>query len=268
MELCELQIFKNKELGLDIGVKYNDDGSISVSLEDAARGLGFTQTQNKKGKQYTSIRWERIKNFLSEFGVPPLVGEDIFIPEPVFYLLAMKANNNIAKKFQIWVAKDVLPTIRKTGNYSIRTVKDSYMIENPIERAKRWIEEETERQNLRLENKELTKEVMYKEDVIGGLVDDIDLAEKRRRITQIIRQGSDKYSERYNLLYHEFEMKYKMDLNRRMDSDKYKNIKPKIKNKMDRGLHKIPQLYEIACKLFENDVVKLQQEIWNTCSKF
>lgn len=37
---------------------------------------------------------------------------------------------------------------------------------------------------------------------------------------------------------------------------------------IDRGLHKIPQLYEIACKLFENDVVKLQQEIWNTCSKF
>lgn len=262
--MCELQIFKNKELGLDIGVKYNDDGSISVSLEDAARGLGFTQVKNNK--EY--IRWETIKGYFNEFGVSQHVGKDTFIPESVFYLLAMKANNNIAKKFQIWVAKDVLPTIRKTGNYSIRTVRDSYMIENPIERAKRWIEEETERQNLRLENKELINEVIHKEDVIGGFVDDIDLAEKRRRITQIIRYGSDKYSERYNLLYREFEMKYKMDLNRRMNSDQYKSIKPKIKNKMDlidRGLHKIPQLYEIACKLFENDVAKLQQEIWDTC---
>lgn len=262
----ELQIFKNEELGLDIEVKHNSDGSISINLEDVSRGLGFTQIKNKK--EY--VKWERVSSYLSEFGFSPDVGKNTFIPESVFYLLAMKASNNTAKRFQIWVAKDVLPSIRTTGSYSVFNKSDSYMIENPIERAKRWIEEETERQNLRLENKELTSEVIHKEDVIIGLVDDIDLTEKRRRITQIIRYGSDKYSERYNLLYHEFEMKYKMDLKRRMNSEQCKSIKPKIKNKMDyidRGLHKIPELYEIACKLFENDVAKLQEEIWNTCSR-
>ena len=36
-----------------------------------------------------------------------------------------------------------------------KTKMDSYMIENPIERAKRWIEEQEEKQRLELENKEM-----------------------------------------------------------------------------------------------------------------
>jgi hypothetical protein len=40
-------------------------------------------------------------------------------------------------------------------------------------------------------------------------------------------------------------------------------LKPKVRNKMDyidREMGMIPQLYEIACKLFENDVEKLKSE--------
>lgn len=109
--------------------------------------------------------------------------------------------------------------------------------------------------------KPLIAEIGHKEDVIVGLVDNIDLATKRQRITQIIRHGGrGKYRERYNLLYQEFEKKYHMDLNRRIKSCE---IKPKVKNKMDyidRVLNKIPELYEIVCKLFENDVKELVKE--------
>ena len=40
-------------------------------------------------------------------------------------------------------------------------------------------------------------------------------------------------------------------------------LKPKAKNTMDyidRGMNMIPELYEIACKLFENDVEELKAE--------
>jgi len=47
------------------------------------------------------------------------------------------------------VFDEVLPTIRKTGSDSIERKPDSYMIDDPIQRAQRWIEEETERQQLR-----------------------------------------------------------------------------------------------------------------------
>ena len=115
----KLSTFRNDGLNLKIRAMENEDGSISVSLEDAARGLGFTQTQNKNRNTYISIRWGRIKEYLKEFGIPPQVGEDTFIPEPIFYLLAMKANNETAKKFQIWVATDVLPQVRRTGGYRL-----------------------------------------------------------------------------------------------------------------------------------------------------
>lgn len=110
----ELQ-FTNDDLNLKVRTISNSDGSISINLEDAARGLGFVQTQNKNGKQYTSVRWERIKKFLNEFGVPPQVEEDTFIPESLFYLLAMKATNETAKKFQIWIVTEVFPASRKTN---------------------------------------------------------------------------------------------------------------------------------------------------------
>lgn len=52
----------------------------------------------------------------------------------------------------------------------------------------------------------LIKEVTYKEDIIIGLVEDIDLATKRQRLlNQIIRHGDrNKIADRYNLLYTEF----------------------------------------------------------------
>lgn len=114
----ELQIFKNQNLNLEIRAVKNDDGSISVSLEDAAKGLGFVENKfSTSGERY--IKWQRVNGYLEEFGIPNKLGKDDFIPESVFYLLAMKASNETAKDFQIWVATDVLPNIRKTGGYKV-----------------------------------------------------------------------------------------------------------------------------------------------------
>lgn len=96
---------------------YEKDGTAYLKLEDVARGLGFTQTQNKNGTEYTSIRWERVEQYLAEFGFPHKWGKDSYIPENVFYRLAMKANNPVAEKFQALVADEIIPSIRKTGSY-------------------------------------------------------------------------------------------------------------------------------------------------------
>ncbi|MGL5711170.1 MAG: antA/AntB antirepressor family protein [Cetobacterium sp.] len=141
---------------------------------------------------------------------------------------------------------------------------NSYMISDPIKRAEAWILEEKERQRLELENKNLNTEVMHKEDVIVTLVKDVTLAEKRQRITQIVRYNSNEYKERYNLLYSEFEKKYHMNLKRRINSDEYKHIKPRIKSKMeliDRGLNMIPELFELTCVLFETDYKEILKKI-------
>lgn len=111
----KLSTFRNDELNLKIRAVENEDGSISVNLEDAARGLGFTTVATSGN---VVVRWNRVNQYLKEFNVPTC-GRDDFIPEPILYLLAMKANNDTAKKFQIWVATDVLPQVRRTGGYRL-----------------------------------------------------------------------------------------------------------------------------------------------------
>ncbi|WP_147539423.1 phage antirepressor KilAC domain-containing protein [Anaerotruncus rubiinfantis] len=103
----ELQIIKGVECYLD------ESGVAQLNLEHVARGLGFTQEKN--GTLY--VRWDRVQGYLAEFGFSPQVGKGDFIPEPIFYLLSMKAENDTAKAFQHLVAYEILPAIRKHGAY-------------------------------------------------------------------------------------------------------------------------------------------------------
>ena len=96
---------------------YEKDGTAYLKLETVARGLGFIQTQNKNGTEYVTVRWERIEKYLEEIGFPHKWGKDDFIPENIFYRLAMKAKNETAEKFQAIVADEVIPSIRKHGAY-------------------------------------------------------------------------------------------------------------------------------------------------------
>ena len=114
----EIQIFENEGLNLKVRAILQDNGDILISAEDSAKGFGFIKTEIKNGKEYVSIRWKRINDYLEEFNFRPQVGEGDFIPESIFYLLGMKAKNEIAKKFQLWLATDVIPSIRKTGSYT------------------------------------------------------------------------------------------------------------------------------------------------------
>lgn len=255
----EVQVFNNEEFGEVRSITIN--GEPWFVGKDVATALGYRNSSKAVINHVDEDDKVTKTSAYSQNG--HTVGKLTFINESGLYSLILSSKLPNAKKFKKWVTSEVLPALRKYGVYSMR---DSYMIENPVERALKWAEEERERQKLRLENKKLTTEICHKEDVIVGLVDDIDLTEKRRRITQIIRYGTTQYRERYSLLYREFEMKYHLDLDRRMESKECLSMKPKIKNKMDyidRVMKKIPELYEIACKLFENDVQKLQDEIWS-----
>ena len=96
---------------------YEKDGTAYLKLEAVARGLGFTKTETKNGTEYTTIRWERVFGFLDEIGFDHKWAKDAFIPENIFYRLAMKAKNEAAEKFQAFIADEVIPSIRKTGGY-------------------------------------------------------------------------------------------------------------------------------------------------------
>ena len=89
------------------------NGAVMLNAEDVARGWGFTQFKN--GVEY--VRWDRVNNYLSEFGFSPQVGKGNFLPENMVYRLGFKASNETAQKFQSLLADEVLPAIRKHGAY-------------------------------------------------------------------------------------------------------------------------------------------------------
>ena len=119
MSKSEITIFKNSELGLQVRTILNLDGSISVSAEDTAIGFGWHRTEVKNGKEYTSVMWSRMNGYCKELGFAHECAKEDYIPESLYYLLGMKANNERAQKYQRWLAMEVLPTLRKTGSYEM-----------------------------------------------------------------------------------------------------------------------------------------------------
>ena len=109
---------------------YEKDGTAYLKLETVARGLGFTTTQNISGKEYTNVRWNRVDEYLKEIGFATCGKRPDFIPENIFYRLAMKAKNEVAEKFQAKVADEIIPSIRKHGLYATDNVIDQ-ILDNP-----------------------------------------------------------------------------------------------------------------------------------------
>lgn len=103
------------------------EGTAHLNLEDVSKGLGFTREANSGNEV---IRWETVRKYLSGMGVPtswhgdsPQIGKaglPDFIPENIFYRLAMKAKNEAAQIFQALIADEILPSIRKTGGYQTK----------------------------------------------------------------------------------------------------------------------------------------------------
>lgn len=124
MKKNEVKVFENEELGLQVRTILNPDGSISVSAEDTAIGFGWCRTEMKNGREYTSIRWSTLNSYCKELGFANELAKEDYIPESLYYLLGMKANNEKAQKYQRWLAMDVLPTLRKTGSYEMPKQKE------------------------------------------------------------------------------------------------------------------------------------------------
>ena len=137
---------------------YEHNGTAYLKLEAVARGLGFTQEKN--GIDY--VRWDRIEGYLSEIGFPHKWGKNDFIPENIFYRLAMKAKNEVAEKFQAKVADEIIPSIRKHGGYIAgqETMTDDQLLAKALLVAQSKI---AERDKIIAKNQERIEEMRPKE---------------------------------------------------------------------------------------------------------
>lgn len=137
---------------------------------------------------------------------------------------------------------------------------DSYLIDDKIERAKRWIQEQEE-SNIKVA--QLEKEIDYKQKLIDEFNNDTDLASKRQRLNNIIRKAGCRFEDRWSHLYKEFQLIHHFNLTIQFNNYNL-NHKPKAKSKLEyiEKTGRINDLYALALKVFENDVNKLIEEMF------
>lgn len=146
---------------------YEKDGTAYLKLEAVARGLGFTTTQTVKGTEYTNVRWSRVDEYLKEIGFATCGKRPDFIPENIFYRLAMKAKNETAERFQALVADEIIPSIRRNGMYATDKVIDQ-ILDNPdfgIELLTKLKEEKARNKALEEENQRMRPKEIFADAV-------------------------------------------------------------------------------------------------------
>ena len=134
----ELRIFNNPEFGSVRTVTIN--GEYWFVGSDVARALGYSKLNE-------AVRTNTREMDTTTAGVIDSIGRTqqmVVINESGMYDMIFESRLPKAKDFRHWVTSDVLPELRRTGSYSIQSKPDSYTISDPVERAKRWIEEQEE----------------------------------------------------------------------------------------------------------------------------
>lgn len=142
---------------------YEKDGTAYLKLENVARGLGFTRTA-ASGNEV--VMWSRVEGYLEDLGVHTCAHDD-FIPENIFYRLAMKAKNETAEKFQALVADEIIPSIRRNGMYATDQVIDQ-ILDNPdfgIELLTKLKEEKARNKALEEENQRMKPKEIFADAV-------------------------------------------------------------------------------------------------------
>lgn len=188
------------------------------------------------------------------------------ISEAGLYKLVFTSRKPEAEKFTDWVATEVIPSIRKTGGY---IANDEMFISTYLPFADDSTKEmfKSTLQTVRQQNELILKqqkEIQHKEDVIIGLVDNVELAEKRQILNRVVRYKNANFQERWKELYRQFEMKYHIDIEKRRLSYNTDH-KPKMASKLDyidKVMGKLPELYEIACKLYESDIKEITERLY------
>lgn len=157
----DLQVFNNTEFGSVRTITI--DGKIMFVGKDVCDILEYQNGSRDINRHVDEDDRQKIMLFDGT-----KENETIVINESGLYSLIFSSRMPNAKKFKRWVTSEVIPSIRKNGYYDMRESKtDSYMIENPAERARRWAEEYEEKKLLECKVTELKP----KADYFDGLVD-------------------------------------------------------------------------------------------------
>ena len=106
--------FKNEELGIKINSYIDKQQKIWFRGRDVAKILGYQDTDKAIRKHVDEE--DKYKGAAKTAGG---LQQSFFINESGFYSLVLSSKLETAKKFKRWVTSEVLPSIRKYGQYKL-----------------------------------------------------------------------------------------------------------------------------------------------------
>lgn len=151
-----IEIFSNEEFGSIRAIQ--NEGISYVSLSDVVRVLALKN------------RSKLIKRLDDEGVVAINDGEsktEYYISEPNFYLCVLRSDMPNAKKFQDWVANEVLPSIRKTGMYMYTDLAKK-ILDDPRLLSEIFMNFAKEKELLEKKIEEAKPKVEYFDDVLSS----------------------------------------------------------------------------------------------------
>ncbi|WP_326646593.1 BRO family protein [Streptosporangium sp. NBC_01755] len=125
--MSEIELFRFPVTGQDIrSILIN--GEPWFVGKDAATILAYVNTR-KAIKDHVPARHRGGNETfpLADLGLDP---QTVLISEPGLYRLIMRSKTAVADQFQEWVTADVLPSLRKTGQYTIEAAKQAAIPED------------------------------------------------------------------------------------------------------------------------------------------
>ena len=158
----KIEIFNNPSFG-SVRVFNDNDGKVWFSGSDVATALGYVNSRQALNDHVTDKHKTRIETIRVN-GTPITL-----IDEAGLYRLVMRSQLPTAEDFQEWVTSEVLPSIRKTGSYSI--------VKSPIERILANSVDQLEAveaiKEVLLVEKQKQQAITLERDVYSDMVDDI-----------------------------------------------------------------------------------------------
>ena len=142
----QIKTFTNNIFGDVRAVRIDD--KVWFFGEDVISDLGYNLEGNSYSKYIKRFIKEKYYMFLdsktqvqngNEFNYKELGQRGGYLINQYGVIqLVMNSSMEEAERFQDWILEEVIPSILTTGTYNMK--QDSYMIDDPIERSKRWIE--------------------------------------------------------------------------------------------------------------------------------
>lgn len=249
----ELQIFNNGYFGQVRTISI--EGKIYFVASDVAKALKY---KNVNDAILRHCRWV-VKHDIPHPQSKDKTIEVNVIPEGDIYRLVSNSELPSAERFESWIFDEVLPTIRKTGGY---VNNDELFINTYLPNADDATKTMLKAQLAVIKN--LNNVIEYKNEVIKGVTEDIDIYTKRNVLNKVVRYKGANFSERWNELYDRFKEVYSIDLKARCEGHNLKQAKDKDKLSIVKYAEKfghLDNLYKVALKLYETDIKEILNKL-------